>query len=117
MSVTLGELPDQEAAAKETPETNEDAMEGVQVQALTPDLAQQLKLPAGTHGVVVTRVDPDSAAAEGMLQRGDVIQEVNHKPVGTPEQLRAAVHDAGSQPLLLLVNRQGVTAYVVIGAK
>jgi len=52
-----------------------------------------------------------------MLQRGDVIQEVNHKPVATPEQLRAAVHDAGSQSLLLLVNRQGVTAYVVIGAK
>jgi serine protease Do len=92
-------------------------MEGVQVQALTPDLAQQLKLPVGTHGVVVTRVDPDSAAADGMLQRGDVIQEVNHKPVATPEQLRAAVRDAGSQSLLLLVNRQGVTAYVVIGAK
>ncbi len=117
MSVTLGELPDQAAATKETPESTEDAMEGVQVQALTPDLAQQLKLPVGTHGVVVTRVDPDSAAADGMLQRGDVIQEVNHKPVGTPEQLRAAVHDADGQPLLLLVNRQGVTAYVVIGAK
>jgi S1-C subfamily serine protease len=62
-------------------------------------------------------VDPDSAAAEGMLQRGDIIQEANHKPVATPEQLRAAVHDAGNQALLLLVNRQGVTAYVVIGAK
>jgi serine protease Do len=117
MSVTLGELPDQQAAAKDAPQANEDAMEGVQVQALTPDLAEQLKVPAGTHGVVVTRVDPDSAAAEGMLQRGDIIQEANHKPVATPEQLRTAVHDAGNQPLLLLVNRQGVTAYVVIGAK
>ncbi len=117
MSVTLGELPDQQAAAKDAPQANEDAMEGVQVQALTPDLAEQLKVPASTHGVVVTRVDPDSAAAEGMLQRGDVIQEVNHKPVVTPEQLRAAVHDAGNQPLLLLVNRQGVTAYVVIAPK
>ena len=117
MSVTLGELPDQATAEKSTPETNEDAMEGVQVQALTSDLAQQLKLPAGTRGVVVTRVDPDSQAADGGLQRGDVIQEVNHKPVGSPDQLREAVRDAGSNPLLLLVNRQGVTAYVVIGAK
>jgi len=117
ISVTLTELPDQQAAAKETPEATEDAMQGVQVQALTPDLAEQLKVPASTHGVVVTRVDPDSAAAEGTLQRGDVIQEVNHKPIATPEQLRAAVHDAGNQPLLLLVNRQGLTAYVVIGAK
>ena len=117
MAVTLGELPDQPTAAKETPATNEDAMEGVQVQALTPELAQQLKVPASTHGVVVTRVDPDSQAAEGMLQRGDVIQEANHKPVATPEQLRAAVKDAGNQSLLLLVNRQGVTAYVVIAPK
>jgi hypothetical protein len=31
--------------------------------------------------------------------------------------LKAAVHDAGNNPLLLLVNRQGVTAYVVIGTK
>jgi len=117
MSVTLGELPDQATAEKSAPESPEDAMEGVQVQALTPDLAQQLKLPAGTRGVVVTRVDPDSAAAEGMLQRGDVIQEVNHKPVNTADQLRAAVRDAGNNPLLLLVNRQGITAYVVIGGK
>jgi serine protease Do len=117
MTVTLGELPEQQAAAKEAPATNEDAMEGVQVQTLTPDLAEQLKVPQSTHGVVVTRVDPDSQAAEGMLQRGDVIQEANHKPVATPEQLRAAVKDAGNQPLLLLVNRQGVTAYVVIAPK
>jgi serine protease Do len=117
MSVTLGELPDQTAAEKSAPESNEDAMEGVQVQGLTPDLAEQLKLPAGTRGVVVTRVDPDSMAAEGGLQRGDVVQEVNHKPVTTPDQLRGAVRDAGSNPLLLLVNRQGVTAYVVIGGK
>ena len=36
-------------SAKDTPETNEDAMEGVQVQSLTSDLAEQLKLPAGTQ--------------------------------------------------------------------
>jgi len=117
MNVTLGELPDQATAEKSAPETNEDAMEGVQVQALTPDLAQQLKLPGGTRGVAVTRVDPDSMAAEGGLQRGDVIQEVNHKPVASPDQLKAAVRDAGNNALLLLVNRQGVTAYVVIGSK
>lgn len=117
LSVTLAELPDQQASAKQTPESPEDAMEGVQVQALTSDLAEQLKLPAGTRGVVVTRVDPDSMAAEGGLQRGDVIQEVNHKAVSTPDQLRTAVHEAGDNPLLLLVDRQGLTAYVVIGAK
>jgi len=117
MTVTLGELPEQEAAAKSTPQATEDALQGVQVSGLTPDIAEQLKLPAGTRGVVVMKVDPDSAAAEGMLQRGDVIQEINHKPVTTPDQLRAAVHDAGNQSLLLLVNTQGVTRYVVIAPR
>jgi serine protease Do len=113
-TVTLAEFPEKEAAAAQTPDSGENAMDGVQVEALTPQIAEQLKLQPGTRGVIVTRVDPDSAAAEGGLQRGDVIQEANHKPVTTPEQFRAAVREAGNQPLLLLVNRQGTTAYAVI---
>ena len=92
-------------------------MDGVQVDGSTPDIAEQLSLPAGTHGVVVTQVDPDSTAAEAGLQRGDVIQEVNHKPVTNPDQFRAAIHAAGDQEMLLLVNRGGVTAFIVISPR
>ena len=92
-------------------------LEGVQVENLTPDITQQLNLPAGTRGVVITRVDPDSAAAETGLQRGDVIQEVNRKAVNSVEQFRAAVRGAANQPLLLLINRGGSTNYVVISPK
>jgi serine protease Do len=35
-------------------------LEGVNVQALTPDIAEQLNLQSGTRGVVVTSVDPSS---------------------------------------------------------
>jgi serine protease Do len=113
-TVTLAEFPEQAAAAAEKPASGENAMEGLQVEALTPEIAQQLKLPVGTRGVIASRVDPDSPAAEGGLQRGDVIQEANHKPINSSEQFNAAVREAGNQPLLLLVNRQGTTAYVVI---
>jgi serine protease Do len=89
----------------------------VQVENLTSDIAQQLNLPSGTRGVVITRVDPDSAAAETGLQRGDVIQEVNRKPVNSVEQFRAAVRGAANQPLLLLINRGGSSSYVVISPK
>ena len=63
---------------------------------------------------MVTSVDPDSKAADAGLQRGDVIQEVNRKPVNSVEQFRAAVRDAGNAPILLLVNRGGQTGYSVI---
>ena len=86
------------------------------MQPLTPDLAEQLQLPAGTHGVVVTSVDAASPAANN-LQRGDVIQEVNHKPVNSIEDYRQAIATAGKSSVLLLVNSQGVTHYVVIEAQ
>jgi serine protease Do len=112
VSVDLGEFPEKEANA--TPgESNAGGLSGVNVQDLTPDLAQQLNLPAGTHGVVVSDVDPASPASVD-LQRGDVIQEVNHKPISNVEQYKQALAGAGSQPVLLLVNRGGVTQYVVV---
>src|SRR5437764_7361020 len=37
---------------------------GISVQPLTADLAQQLRLPAGTQGVVIDSVDPTGPAAE-----------------------------------------------------
>jgi serine protease Do len=89
----------------------------VQVENLNSEIAQQLNLPAGTRGVIITRVDPASAAAETGLQRGDVIQEVNRKPINSVEQFRAAVRGAANQPLLLLINRGGNTSYVVISSK
>jgi serine protease Do len=118
MTATLSEFPEKAQTAENTPGQGEaPALEGVQVENLTSDIAQQLNLPPGTHGVVITRVDPDSTAADTGLQRGDVIQEVNRKAVNNVEQFRAAVRGASNQPLLLLVNRGGNTQYVVITPK
>jgi len=113
VSLALGELP--EKADKAGPEEGgSGGLEGVDVQELTADIAEQLQLAPGTRGVVVTSVDPASAAAAADLRRGDVIQEVNHKPVTNVQQYREAVAAAGKQPVLLLVNHQGVTTYTVI---
>jgi serine protease Do len=114
-SVTLGELP--ETAANNTNSQGEEssgALAGVQVQELTSDLSQQLKMPAGTHGVVITSVDQSSPAAEAGLAQGMVIQEVNHKPVSNMQQYRQALASAGDKPVLLLVNRNGITNYMVV---
>ncbi|MGB9403917.1 MAG: DegQ family serine endoprotease [Candidatus Acidiferrales bacterium] len=112
VSVTLGALPEKDEQAPAT-ENKGSALDGVQVQTLTPEIAQELELPAGTHGVVVGSVDPSSPAAESGLSRGDVIQEVNHKPVSNSQEFEQAV-SASKGTVLLLVNHGGVTAYIAI---
>jgi serine protease Do len=115
-NVTLGELKDDKIAAEGADETGGGEIQGIEVQDLTPEISQQLNLPTGTHGVVVTSVDPSSAAAGAGIGRGDVIQEINHKPVTSASQYKQLMTGAGAQPILLLVNNGGVTRYLVLEA-
>jgi len=52
---------------------------------------------AGDKGVVVTGVEPDSPAAEGGFQSGNVILEVGGKPVADAGDVRNALSEAKSQ--------------------
>jgi Do/DeqQ family serine protease len=65
-------------------------------------------------GLVITDVDPDGRAADAGLQAGDVIQEVNRKPVSSVDDLRAAVRARTDRPVLLLVARDGHTRFVTV---
>jgi serine protease Do len=87
---------------------------GVTVRPLTPEIAQQLELRAGTQGLVVEQVDPGGPAADAGLRPGDVIEQVNRRPVRTGDELAAALSGAGARPLLLLVNRRGTTFFVTV---
>jgi serine protease Do len=62
----------------------------------------------------VTDVAPDSEAAAAGLRRGDVIEEVNREPVESVSEYRRAVRRAGNQSLVLLVNRNGNTTFIVV---
>ena len=76
IDVKLAEMPQNAAPNAPGVSPNPGNLRGISVAPLTPDLANQLKLPASAKGVVVTAVDPASPAGEAGLQRGDVIQEV-----------------------------------------
>ena len=116
LTVKLDELsPEKSARRGETDATPDDkAALGVSVAPLTPELADRLKLPKDTKGVVVQEVNPDGRAAGAGLQPGDVIQQVNRQSVETVEDLRTAVRRNADKPALLLISREGRNIFVTV---
>src|SRR5579862_9218363 len=115
VAVTLGEFPSTEERASANPADSDKSLQGVTVENLTPETAQELKLPATTKGVVVDQVNPASRAAEAGLEPGDVIQQVNHQPVNTVKDFSQAVSQAKQgDPVLLLVDRNGSTIFLAV---
>jgi serine protease Do len=113
VTVKLGELKEQ---AQASPSTGGESgpLAGVKVENLTPDIANQIGVPPGTIGVVIDEVASASPAAQAGLARGDVIEQVNHQPVPNAGAFDRAVREADNKPVLLLVNHQGATSFVVI---
>jgi serine protease Do len=111
IKVTIGELQDETMAEAGT-ESSEDL--GLDLQTLTPDLADNLGLGDDVHGVVVTAVDPEGSAAEAGLRRGDVIVEVNRKPVKDVAEFRAALKETKGKSVLFLVRRGENTIFLAV---
>jgi serine protease Do len=88
---------------------------GVTVGDLTSDVRQQLRIPENVHGVAIESVRPGSPAEDAALAPGDVILEVNRKPVPSAEQFVTDVraNPAGKDILLLVWSRGGASYRVV----
>jgi serine protease Do len=113
VDAVLGEMPAEQQRTQGASQSPTGRI-GLQVAPITPDIARKLDLPEGANGVVVTGVDPGSRAAEAGLKPGDVVQEIDRKPVRQPEDVRRALEKNGTQPHLMLVYRDGFTHYVAI---
>ena len=87
---------------------------GLSLQPLTEQTARRLGLEPQTQGVVVTAVDDNGPAAEAGVSTGDVILEIDRKPVATLDDVRSALSGTGSRPVLLLITRRGQTAFVPV---
>jgi len=111
-----GRVLPQQPPAKPTPgEENEggNALAGIHVAPLTPELGRQLDLPNGVHGVVVTAVDLDAGVAD--LQKGDVIEEVNQQPINSVADYNKIVQSIDPrQAQVLSVCRHRVRSFLVL---
>lgn len=87
---------------------------GLSLQPLTPQITKQLDLDSDTEGLVVIAVDQNGPAAEAGIQRGDVILEINRKPVTSITDVKSILESVGNKTIVLLVNRKGQTTLVPI---
>jgi serine protease Do len=112
LEVATGQLPERAPAAAAAPGKPDPV--GLAAGDVTDDVARRLGLPRGLQGALVTAVLPGGLAAEAGLRPGDVIQEVDRRPVRSAHDLAQALKQARDRDLVALVNRAGRTAYVVI---
>jgi serine protease Do len=111
--VKVAELKEEQVASAKSEEPGSNW--GLQVQSITPEVANQLNL-SNTKGVVVRGVQPDSPAADAGIQQGDVVLEVNHAKVNSVDDFLSAAKQAkkDKNSALLLVQRGNATMYTVI---
>jgi serine protease Do len=90
---------------------------GLTVQRVTPQIAESLGLDS-TDGVVITSVEQGSPGDEAGLRRGDVIIEVDRKPIRDVKGLKdatAKIRDGKS--VLFLVQRGETTLFLAMKSR
>jgi len=124
VKVTIGTRPDERVAsnvpAKDgmmTPSSANAA--GLGLSSLTPESKKNFNIAENVVvGAVITKVDPDSDAADKGLQPGDVVLRVGNRIVRTPTDFQTGVAEAKkgghSSVLLLVAHSQGGTGFVAI---
>ncbi len=102
ISVTVTQLTDDKASSAKTP----DKKLGFQAQEMTAELAQRLNV-LESEGVVISSVEPGSAADDAALRAGTVILAVNRKKVSNMAEFLAALEAVSDEECVLLMVRQG----------
>jgi serine protease Do len=125
VNVTIGELDlesESQRASGEAEDEAGDANEGfgITLGNLTADRARRMGVPSGTSGALITDVDPSGSAARSGVRPGDVILQVNRKPVASAaEAVRAlqSVRTGGTAFLLVWRNNQEIFVPVRKGSE
>ncbi len=91
---------------------------GMDLEAITPEIARGAELPRGRGGAIVADVDRGSAAARAGVQPNDIILEVNRQPVTTLSQVTKALQGAtAGAPVFLVVWREGQELFVTMSKR
>jgi serine protease Do len=89
-------------------------LDGLTLSDLTPEARRAFNIgDASIKGVIITQLAPNGPAARAGLRPGDVLLEVNRKPVGNVHDFED-VYGKAKGNVLLLVHRRGATVFLVV---
>jgi serine protease Do len=107
-----GRAPRQNGGEREAPTATDF---GMQLEAITPEIARQLDLPRGRGGAIVADVDRGSIAANAGIQPNDIIVEVNRQPVTNVSQVTRALQNVtAGRPVFVVVWRDGQEYFITM---
>lgn len=106
--------PDVPARETTTIQGNNNPLVGATVANINPAVSVELDLPADAKGVVVTDV-ANGKMAYRLLQRGDIIAEINGQEIGSMQDLRTVVEKTkGSKGFAVVIDRGGKKTQIAI---
>lgn len=120
VTVKLGELPKEglaRAGSGLQRGSGGDVLDGVTVDDLDARARRQFNIPNNVDGALVTNVEQDSRAAVAGLRTGDVIMEINRRPVSNADDAIRLSRRVDGDTVLLRVWSQGGSRYVVVKAR
>lgn len=98
-----------------TPEkSDEGVLNGVTVGDITPEIREELQIPARIKGAVIQEIEPDSPSAQQGLREGDVILELNRRPTPNADAAVKLSEEIKGPKVMVLIWRAGGTRFVVI---
>ncbi len=115
LTVKVGKKAGPESAAAGAPsQAGPKARLGLTVEPLTPELASRLGVTQ-TKGIYISRINPESPAYEAGLRVGDVILEINRRPIKDIKSFDAALkREKKGADILFLIQRHHNTVYLVV---
>ena len=87
---------------------------GIEIQALTPQIAEHIGVKKDVQGVVISSVESGSPAHLAGLRSGNIIEKVGDKRVTSPEEFRDAAKDLSVKKGVLLLIRSGAGARFIL---
>jgi serine protease Do len=103
-----------ETAVEDTDGGEPDKRLGLSVQPITPEIAKRLGKKE-SDGVIIGGLKAESPSATAGLRRGDIIKEIDRKPIKNMKDYTRAVSDtAKSDVILFLIERGESTIYIVV---
>jgi len=113
MTATLGELSKEALAGNGQGQSDQggqsktDALDGVEVTDLDAQARREADIPGDVRGALVTKVNEDSNAADAGLRAGDVISEIDRRPVRNADEAVTLSEKAKGDHILLRIWRGG----------